>query len=104
MEVCVETSPAYLVASRLCDDSLASPCQKRTKHHHAASQLPATFYVCRAAKILVVELPSRECVVVSIMLRHFHTHVFQELYLVLYIDNVGDVLDADRFVGQQHSA
>ena len=103
-EVRVEPSAAYLVAAGLCHESFASACQERSEHHHTAAQLLAALDVGVATEVLVVEAGGAERVVVRIMPCHFHTHVAEHLDLVAHVNDVGDVLDAYRLVGQQHGA
>ena len=92
---------SYLVAARLCHDCLAAACQQGTEHHDAAAQLLAAADEVVAREVVVVEVLGAEGVVVGIVPCHLYAHVVQHLYLVVDIDDVGDVLDAHGFVGEQ---
>ena len=101
LEVGVEPAASYLVAARLCHDCLAAACQQGTEHHDAAAQLLAAADEVVAREVVVVEVLGAEAVVVGIVPCHLYAHVVQHLYLVVDIDDVGDVLDAHGFVGEQ---
>ena len=55
-----------------------------------------------AGKVLAIKMSGREGVVVCVVLCHLHSHIAKQLDLIVHIDDIGDVLDAYRFIGQQH--
>ena len=104
VEMGVEPAAAYLVAAGFGHDCFAATYQQRAEHHHAAAQLSATLDERRAAEVLVVEPRGGEGVVVLRVLHDLHPHVAQQLYLVVYVGYIRDVLDANRFAGEQDGA
>ena len=103
-EVGVETTAAYLVATRLGDGCLATASQQRTNHQHASTQRGALSHKLQAVEIVELQLVALECIVVATVLSYLHAYLPEQLDEVVHVEDVRHILDAHRLVGKDSSA
>ena len=103
-EMRVESPAANLVAAWLRKQGAAEACRERTEQQDAAAQAGAALQKLWARQVFEVHVGGAECIVARAVLRHLYIDVAQQLNQVVYVENVRNVLDADRFGSEQRGA
>ena len=103
-EMRVETPAADFVAARLRKQGASEACRERAEQQDAAAQARAALQKLRARQVFEVHIGSTERIVARTVLRHLYIDVAQQLNQVVYVENVRNVLDADRFGSEQRGA
>ena len=100
-EVGIQTTTAYLVATRLGNDSLAHASKQRTDHHHRAAQVGTLFHKLVAFQIAHVQRISLERERTLSDFLDLDINVAQQLNEVVDVADVGDVVDGHLVASEQ---
>ena len=90
-EVSVKTTTTNLVATWFCDYCTMETRQKRTNHQHTASKRSTLLYELIALQVVEMKIGSTESIVVWCVLPYFDTHVNEQFYEIVHIENVGNI-------------
>ena len=103
-EVGVKTTAAYLVATRLCHGGMTETAEQRTYHKHRATESRTFLHELVAAKIVKSEFVGLEAILTVIELANLHTDIHQQLYKVVDIEDIRDILYHDLLIGKKSGA
>ena len=103
-EMGVEPTATNLVASRLCYYRFVETGEQRSNHEHTASQRGALPYKLVALKIAEVDIVGTERVFIGAKFLHPHPDVLEEEYEIVYVADVGNVVNDDFLRGEQRGA
>ena len=92
-EVGVEASAAYLVASGLGEYGVAETCHHGTHKHYRTAQRCRFLDVFGRGDVVEVYVGGLKRVGVGRNLLDFHSHLAKHRYEIVYVENIGDVLD-----------
>ena len=103
-EVGVQPAAAYFVAPGLGHHRPAEAGEQRAYHEYAAAQRRTLAYELVALKVVEVDVAGAEGVFVLALALHADAHVYEQLYEVLHVEDVGYVLYPHLVAGQQRGA
>ena len=103
-EVCVQTATADLIAPRLGEDSVAKAPKQSPSHEDGSAQCSRATEELLTVQILDVDFVSLEGIATLVIeARHLHADVAQQVDEVVYIEDVGDVVDRHDLRGEEDS-
>ena len=97
----IQTAATNLITTRFGDNGFTHTGQKRTNHHHAATQCSTLLHKLVALQVIQVQLVGFEGIGVFFLFRYLHTNITQQLDEVVHIANVRDVTDNHLLLCQQ---
>lgn len=102
-EVGIEPATAYLVATGLGYHGFSETGYQRTDNHYRPAQRSALFQELRSLEIIQVDVLGLETVCPLSYLCRLHAQIAQQLYEVIDIENVGQVINFYGLRGEQRS-
>ena len=100
-EVGIQTTATDLVATRLCDDSLAEATQQRTNHQHTASQGGTFLDEFVTLQVFQIQFIGLKRIVVARVACNLHAHICQQPDEVVDVEDIRDIVYAHLFMGEQ---
>ena len=89
----IQTTASDLVAPRLRDQCLAETCHQRTDDHNRTTQRSAFTQEVVRIQIIQIDVIGLERIGIGCRMFHFHLHVAQKLNKVVYIQDIGYIVD-----------
>ena len=97
----IKASATDLITPRFSNHSLSHTCQKRSNHQHTATQCSTLLDKLLTTEVVEIEFISLKMKHSLLFLTDFHTDVFQQLYQIVDVANVGNIAYNNLVVGEQ---
>src|SRR5688500_2530420 len=98
----VESSPADLIATWLCNECFFKTRQHRSCKHNRSTKLAAARAIIFPAQIGPVHIVCLENAGMSVLPIDLHVHFRQQIDEIVYIEDVGYVANCNFLIGEKH--